>query len=255
VATLTQSAANADSIQQRVIADSTHDAAPAPASVTPPPATSDGAGISGITDRAPNIPDAWPRVRVTSALRRGATRPPVSVDRTGARAAQALAGRLVHRLFQARAAADAPIDALSRHALRLMRGEEQLGLEAPDDIARQAAETFQRVAARDDIRTLLTNGTCLYEVPFSLRLPSSAATPRAEHAMRESGLMSADDGSHLIVRGTIDALVRQPDGAIVVVEFKTGAPHVDHNEQLEMYVEAARAMFPGAEVTGRLIYP
>ena len=158
-------------------------------------------------------------------------------------------------LFQARADADAPVDALSRHALRLMRGEEQLGLEAPDEIARQAAETFQRVAAREDIRTLLTSGACLYEVPFSLRLPSSAATPRAEQAMRESGLLSADAGSHLIVRGTIDALVRQADGAVVVVEFKTGAPHVDHHEQLEMYVEAARAMFPGAAVTGRLIYP
>ena len=190
--------------------------------------------------------------RRSAAARRG--RPSASIAR-GARAAQALAGRLVHRLFQARADADAPADALSRHALRLMRGEEQLGLEAPDEIARQAAETFQRVAAREDIRTLLTSGACLYEVPFSLRLPSSAATPRAEHAMRESGLLSTDGGSHLIVRGTIDALVRQADGAIVVVEFKTGAPHVDHHEQLEMYVEAARAMFPGAAVTGRLIYP
>jgi RecB family endonuclease NucS len=73
--------------------------------------------------------------------------------------------------------------------------------------------------------------------------------------MRESGLLSTDGGGHLIVRGTIDALIRQSDGAIVVVEFKTGAPHVDHIEQLEMYVEAARAMFPRAAVTGRLIYP
>jgi len=73
--------------------------------------------------------------------------------------------------------------------------------------------------------------------------------------MRESGLLSTDAGGHVIVRGTIDALVRQSDGGVVVVEFKTGAPHVDHSEQLEMYVEAARAMFPGVAVTGRLIYP
>jgi ATP-dependent exoDNAse (exonuclease V) beta subunit len=158
-------------------------------------------------------------------------------------------------LFQVRADAAASPEVLTRHVMRLMRGEEQMGLEAPDEIARQAVETFQRVAAREDIRTLLASGACLYEVPFSLRLPSSAATPRAEHAMKESGLLSTDGGGHLIVRGTIDALVRQADGAIVVIEFKTGAPHVDHNEQLEMYVEAARAMFPGAAVTGRLIYP
>ena len=161
-----------------------------------PPLASDPAPspseISGITDRAPNIPDAWPRVRVTSALRRGATRPPVSVDRTGSRAMQALAGRLVHRLFQARADADAPVDAVTRHAQRLMRGEEQLGLESPEEIARQAAETYQRVARREDVRTLLSSGACLYEVPFSLRLPASGA-----HAARRG----RDARDRLVERG------------------------------------------------------
>ena len=34
-------------------------------------------------------------------------------------------------------------------------------------------------------------------------------------------------------------------------EFKTGRPHPEHEQQLAIYVEAARALFPGARVAGR----
>ena len=49
-----------------------------------------------------------------------------------------------------------------------------------------------------------------------------------------------------VLRGTIDCLIRQPDGSIVVLEFKTGTPSREHVDQLDLYVRAARALFPGA---------
>ena len=56
-------------------------------------------------------------------------------------------------------------------------------------------------------------------------------------------------------RGTIDCLIRRPDGSIVVIEFKTGSPSPFHQIQLDIYVRAARALFPGATVSGQVIYP
>jgi ATP-dependent exoDNAse (exonuclease V) beta subunit len=61
-------------------------------------------------------------------------------------------------------------------------------------------------------------------------------------------------GSEVVVRGTIDCLAQLESGVIQVLEFKTGAPLSRHREQLELYVEAARALFPGRTVEGKLIY-
>jgi RecB family endonuclease NucS len=60
------------------------------------------------------------------------------------------------------------------------------------------------------------------------------------------------DGS--IVRGTIDCLVGRTSGGVDVLEFKTARPHPSHEAQLQQYVEAVRALFPGVPVTGRLVY-
>jgi ATP-dependent exoDNAse (exonuclease V) beta subunit len=193
------------------------------------------AGSGQPDERRVDSGDAWPRVRVTGAgSGRGARGPGLAGGAEGA--THALVGRLVHRLFQARVDPAGETEAIARQSLRLVRAEEHVGLESPEEVGRRAAAIFQRVASREDVRTLLTSGTCLYEVPFSLRA-------------------SAERTGQAIVRGTIDALVQQPDGSIVVVEFKTGAAHVDHNEQLALYVEAARTLFPGATVKGQLIYP
>jgi RecB family endonuclease NucS len=59
----------------------------------------------------------------------------------------------------------------------------------------------------------------------------------------------------VVLRGTIDCLVQREDGSVVVVEFKSGQPAALHRRQLDLYVEAARALFPGAAIEGRLIYP
>ena len=39
-----------------------------------------------------------------------------------------------------------------------------------------------------------------------------------------------------------------------MVEFKTGAARPEHESQLAIYVEAARALFPERPVAGRLLY-
>jgi hypothetical protein len=38
------------------------------------------------------------------------------------------------------------------------------------------------------------------------------------------------------------------------LDFKTGAPRESDQRQLEIYVAAARALFPGSSVTGQLVY-
>jgi hypothetical protein len=41
---------------------------------------------------------------------------------------------------------------------------------------------------------------------------------------------------------------------MTVLELKTGKPAPEHDKQLEIYLTAARAMFPGTPVEGRLVY-
>jgi ATP-dependent exoDNAse (exonuclease V) beta subunit len=85
-----------------------------------------------------------------------------------------------------------------------------------------------------DLAAILASGRRVYEVPFSLRT------------------MSAE--GPCILRGTIDCLVRREDGSVVVVEFKTGRPRPEHQRQIGIYVDAARALFPAASVEGKLVY-
>jgi RecB family exonuclease len=58
-----------------------------------------------------------------------------------------------------------------------------------------------------------------------------------------------------VLRGTIDCLIRRPDGALVVVEVKTGPPRPAHERQLQAYLGAVQALGPGIRATGRLIHP
>ena len=62
-------------------------------------------------------------------------------------------------------------------------------------------------------------------------------------------------GGNQVLTGAIDCLAKVGDGRVRVLEFKTGPPRPEHTWQLEQYVAAARAMFPGMGVEGRLIYP
>ena len=88
---------------------------------------------------------------------------------------------------------------------------------------------------RPDVAALLAVRRRLQEVPFSLRRVA--------------------EGTPMVLRGTIDCLIRKDDGSVVVVEFKTGRRRASHQRQLDVYVEAARALCPGSSVEGRLVYP
>ena len=144
---------------------------------------------------------------------------------------QALVGSLVHRLFEARVRAGDDVLAAARAALR---DEERAVLDDADGVLAAAAAIWTSMTARDDVAALLAAPTVHAEVPFSLRL-------------------DAADGE-FVVRGTIDCVAIGADGGVTVVEFKTGGAHPSHQLQLDLYVEAARALFPGSDVSGRLIY-
>jgi hypothetical protein len=151
--------------------------------------------------------------------------------------ADRLLGTLVHRMLQ-RGVAVAGLEDLAATARALARPEELVEITALDDpgaAIRQAAAAFQSIAARADVQTLFASGERLHEVPFSFRR----------------------DGR--ILRGTMDCLILQPPSAdgpqrVTVVEFKTGRKHDAHQAQLDVYVDAARVLFPAADVSGLLIY-
>jgi ATP-dependent helicase/nuclease subunit A len=183
------------------------------------------------TTDLPNYRDKIQRLSVTEWLRRD------QEDGTSGRAGSpdaALVGILVHRLFQS--ASHGPIAEanLDRVAASLLRPEERAASEHVDAIVRKAADAWSALAARDEVVALLASGDVLAEVPFSLRIE--------------------EDGAPLILRGTIDGLAIADDGRVTVVEFKTGQPRAFHQKQLDLYVRAARALFPGQPVEGALIY-
>ena len=146
-----------------------------------------------------------------------------------------LVGILVHRLLQHGSIDDtaslADDEALARS---LVRPDERTSVADVDACVRAAATVWRRLRSRAEVRGLLTAGPCLHEVPFSL-LRSRPSGPT-------------------ILRGTIDCLVRRPDGSVAVVEFKTGQRRPAHQRQLDIYVEAARALFPDVPVEGLLLY-
>ncbi|CAN5804692.1 UvrD-helicase domain-containing protein [soil metagenome] len=146
----------------------------------------------------------------------------------------ALVGTLVHRLFQAVSRGLAADADLHRVARSLLRPEERAASQDAETTVREAVTIWTAVAARAEVLRLLASADVLAEVPFSLRIE--------------------EEGRPLILRGTIDGLAIAADGSVAVVEFKTGQPRGSHQEQLDLYVMAARALFPGRMIEGLLIY-
>ena len=197
---------------------------PRPAAADAPPADFTALTIAG------DVPASAVTASVDGAV-------PGAAERTErlASLSDRLVGTLVHRMLQrGLGARDAPAGdraELAAAARALLLDEEVAALDDVDAALGQAAETFRALAARGDVRALLAAGDCLYEVPFSFRR----------------------DGRTL--RGTIDCLVVAPGPNVSVIEFKTGRKRPEHQAQLDAYVDAARALFPGATVAGMLIYP
>jgi ATP-dependent helicase/nuclease subunit A len=178
-------------------------------------------------------PDAIERVTVTDVLDPAETSWPLPIG--GRSDDDALVGTLVHRLFQfaAELPAHPTMEAVADLAARLIRPEERALAADADASATRAIDAWTAMRARPGVTELLESGERIHELPFS-------------------SVAGGQPGR--VLRGTIDCLVRRPDGSIVVIEFKTGAPSPSHKAQLDLYVRAAREMFPGAPVTGSVVY-
>ncbi len=145
------------------------------------------------------------------------------------------AGILVHRLFQwctDAGRADEPAD-LER-ARALLSASERASIDQVDDLVADAVSAWRRLRSRKDVVNLLAGNRLVHEVPFSMSIRRN--------------------GECVVLRGVIDCLVQKNDGSILVVEFKTGRPRPSHQRQLDLYVDAAMTIYPGARIDGRLVY-
>ena len=164
------------------------------------------------------------------------TAPRAAVSQAGAAgtsSSAALVGRLVHRMFQfgGRLLKD---EVWSETSVRhLLTAEERASVVDCDAVTSGALKGWRAIRLRPEVAGALTSGELLHELPFSFV---------------EAG------ESPLVLRGTLDCLVRRPDGSLMVLEFKTGRPTPAHERQLDVYVRAAKARFPEAAVEGRLVY-
>ena len=203
-------------------------------------APGDGAGAAGGaggTDRRISAPDRHGRAGAGAAG--GAEEAGGAGGRGPARGVDPVVGRLVHRLLRddgegGRSRSGSGDAEPTGRAVAAMEREERARADHRA-LADAAAGIYRRAVRREDVAALL-DGDCLFEVPFTLR--------RADPG----------GGGPVFVRGVIDCLSRRPDGRVTVVEFKTGAARPEHEAQLALYVEAARALFPGRPVDGRLLY-
>ncbi|MEO5739432.1 MAG: UvrD-helicase domain-containing protein [Vicinamibacterales bacterium] len=177
-------------------------------------------------------PFELPRVAVTRVLAPAVEKRRRNQIETGSRS---LTGTLVHRLFErfgTSLAGDAHAQAITDELARLIRDEETVEAGDVDQVFSQARSAYLALSGQRALADALESGDALFEVPFSVR-PASAQT---------------------ILRGTFDCVIQRRDGGLTVLELKTGKPALEHQQQLEMYLIAARAMFPGRPVEGRLMY-
>ena len=116
-------------------------------------------------------------------------------------------------------------------ALTLLSGDERVSLGDETDVLERVALLYRRLAHRRDMIELFRNAEADFEVAFSL-----------------------GEGTD-VLRGTIDCLLRQSDGGLVVIEIKTGSKRLEHVRQLDAYVRAVGTLYPGRHATGVLMYP
>ncbi len=146
-----------------------------------------------------------------------------------------LAGTLVHRVLEHLDAARGDDEERLRERLHaLTRSTERGDVAVAAAAVQHAAAIFRGLLGRPAFHQLFAVGERLHEVPFSLRRPG--------------------DTGITIVQGTIDSLV-VTESRVTVVEFKTGRPASVHLAQLGVYLEAARALYPGRDVSGVVVYP
>jgi ATP-dependent helicase/nuclease subunit A len=176
-------------------------------------------------------PHALPRIAVTAAaVPSGRARAVARVETSS----QSLGGTLVHRLFDRVGTRLGSRDRseVAGELARLIMAEEFAEVEEQDELLERAGSAYLALCAQPSLSTALESGEAFFEVPFSVR-PARGAS---------------------ILRGTFDCLVRRHDGGVTILELKTGKPMPEHQQQLDAYLMAARALFPGAPVEGTLVY-
>ena len=192
------------------------------------------ASSSSVPDNFVPLVDPFelPRVAVTSVLAPAAAKRRRNQMDTSSRS---LTGTLVHRLFERcgpSLAVGARDQEIAEELGRLIRDEEAVDAGDVEQVFDQSRRAYLALCGQPTLLQALESGDALFEVPFSVR-PAS---------------------SQMILRGTFDCLILGRDGGVTVLELKTGKPAPEHGEQLEMYLTAARAMFPGTHVEGMLVY-
>ncbi len=144
-------------------------------------------------------------------------------------------GSLVHRLLQHCGESGRGADEDIEDRICNLMADDERGRDDCDQLISQAATVFRRALLREEVVALM-DGESEFEFPFS---------------MRRNDIDAAGD---VVVRGTIDCLRRWPDGRLTVVEIKTGSEQAHHEQQLGVYVDATRALFPDAVVEGTVVY-
>jgi PD-(D/E)XK nuclease superfamily len=145
-----------------------------------------------------------------------------------------IVGSLVHRLLE-RQPVDPSRTVMLDLAASLLRADERVQQTELPSLVNAAVDRYLALVARPDISALLSSGRRWHEVPVTI----------------------VSDG--LRTRGSIDTLILLDplEGSVpraIVLEFKTGALAPWHQRQLDQYVTAAKALLPGANVEGILVY-
>jgi ATP-dependent helicase/nuclease subunit A len=152
------------------------------------------------------------------------------IDGAGGHQSERLLGTVVHRLLQVLGTTGAEGSDVRGVALQLLHPDETAGVADRDAFAARAAEVYAALCAHPDVRGLYAASEILHEVPFTL----------------------LHEGA--VVRGTIDCLVCTGPGRVAVLEFKTGRPRPEHVAQVALYATVAGQLFPGADISQKLIY-
>ena len=114
--------------------------------------------------------------------------------------------------------------------MRLVRVDEVDDLGDLRHTVDAAVAAYESLCAREDVRVLYGTGRALHEVPFTMSV----------------------DGR--IVRGTFDCVVEKAPGALTLFEFKTGRERVEDRQQVELYLQALRYLFPTASIDALVVY-
>jgi ATP-dependent exoDNAse (exonuclease V) beta subunit len=145
-----------------------------------------------------------------------------------------LVGTVVHRLLQRLGFVPRGGTLVTRETVfRMLRPEEVAAVSAERTVVELADDVLQAYGAlcsRPEIQAIYLSGDRFHEVPFTMSL----------------------DG--VVLRGTIDCVIRDATGRVTLLEFKTGRPRDEHSVQLDLYRKAAERLFPGAPIDARLVY-